>query len=412
MIQKAKQRAKLAPRREPYFTTLGKGRDVGFRRTDDGGTWIARLYDPATRKRTYKALGEFDGVAGDDVFGVASAAALAWFAFVEAGGETKSEVKYVREVCAAYVSWLRTEKRDATADDAEARFRLLVDNDPLGKTEFAKTNKTHFTKWRERLLTGKRVEAKRGARCRSKKPQPDRTRTPATCNRYMTALRAACNYGKDSLSLVTTDAAWLMPLKEIANANRSRKLDLTPDQRRKFIDAIPVELRAFVTVLAKLPLRPGTLARLTDRDFDSRSRVLTIPERDSEGHPMDKGHGARAFTVPVDVAALFRDNITKARFRQREPGPVLLCGRSNGQPWTKDEWKGPVKKAVRAAGLPEAATIYTLRHAAISDLVSDGLNIHAVAKIAGTSAAMIEKTYGHLRQKEVADALAKASNRI
>lgn len=39
---------------------------------------------------------------------------------------------------------------------------------------------------------------------------------------------------------------------------------------------------------------------------------------------------------------------------------------------------------------------YSLRHAAISELLVGGMDMHAVAKIAGTSTDMIDKHYGHL----------------
>ena len=39
---------------------------------------------------------------------------------------------------------------------------------------------------------------------------------------------------------------------------------------------------------------------------------------------------------------------------------------------------------------------YSLRHAAISELLVSGMDMHTVAKIAGTSTDMIDKHYGHL----------------
>jgi site-specific recombinase XerD len=41
--------------------------------------------------------------------------------------------------------------------------------------------------------------------------------------------------------------------------------------------------------------------------------------------------------------------------------------------------------------------IYTLRHCAITELIAGGMDSHLVAKIAGTSTAMIDANYGHLR---------------
>ena len=84
-----------------------------------------------------------------------------------------------------------------------------------------------------------------------------------------------------------------------------------------------------------------------------------------------------------------------------------LLARADGKAWNKDAWKGPVKEAVLSAALPEGTTAYTLRHSVISDLVHDGLDLLTVAQISGTSVAMIERHYGHLRSEVAASALAK-----
>jgi site-specific recombinase XerD len=78
-----------------------------------------------------------------------------------------------------------------------------------------------------------------------------------------------------------------------------------------------------------------------------------------------------------------------------------LLSRSGGQAWNKDAWKGPVKAAVQAAGLPPTTTAYALRHSVISDLVHEGLDL------SGTSVVMIERHYCHLRSEVAVTALAR-----
>ena len=65
-----------------------------------------------------------------------------------------------------------------------------------------------------------------------------------------------------------------------------------------------------------------------------------------------------------------------------------------------------MKEAAQAAGLPEGSTAYTLRHSVITDLVVAGLDLLTVAQLSGTSVAMIEKHYGHLRAEHARQALA------
>lgn len=79
----------------------------------------------------------------------------------------------------------------------------------------------------------------------------------------------------------------------------------------------------------------------------------------------------------------------------------------NGIAWNKDAWKDPLKLAAQKAGLPAETVAYSLRHSVITDLVHGGLDLLTVAQISGTSIAMTEKYYGHLRGDVAAVALAK-----
>ena len=80
------ERLRLPPRREPYFRTIQEGRALGYRRIEGkGGTWTARAYDPATRRREYRSLGAADDFMDADgveclTFAQAQEAARAWFA--------------------------------------------------------------------------------------------------------------------------------------------------------------------------------------------------------------------------------------------------------------------------------------------------------------------------------------------
>jgi integrase len=70
--------------------------------------------------------------------------------------------------------------------------------------------------------------------------------------------------------------------------------------------------------------------------------------------------------------------------------------RKGGARWDRNTWKGPIAAAAAAAKLSDHTTAYTLRHSTITDLVTTGLPLLTIAQISGTSAAMIERHYGHL----------------
>lgn len=63
--------------------------------------------------------------------------------------------------------------------------------------------------------------------------------------------------------------------------------------------------------------------------------------------------------------------------------------------------------AVKRAELPAGASLYTLRHSALTDMVAAGVDLLTTAKLGGTSVRMIEKHYAHLRADAAAAALEK-----
>ncbi|MFI8617673.1 hypothetical protein ACIGHN_19450 [Acidovorax sp. NPDC077693] len=77
----------MAPRREPYWIPLSKGRHVGYRKmSESSGTWVARYYDEGTRKKTYKALGDFSLQPDHQRYDLATQAATKWFEHIAKGG--------------------------------------------------------------------------------------------------------------------------------------------------------------------------------------------------------------------------------------------------------------------------------------------------------------------------------------
>ena len=192
---------------------------------------------------------------------------------------------------------------------------------------------------------------------------------------------------------LTADFAWRSKLRRIKNADQRRELYLDRGQRLKFIEDAPADLAAFLRGLCQLPLRPGALAKLKAGDFDRRLKVLKIGQ--------DKSGTDRWIKWP-DVTAVFFETA----FKDKLPTAPLLS-RADGKAWNKNAWKWPIKATVEAAKLPDGTTAYTLRHSVISDLAHDGQDLLTVAQTSGTSVAMIEPHYGHLRGEIAATALAR-----
>lgn len=375
-LSRVKERQALPARREPHWQRLRPGCFLGYRQSarEGAGTWIARAYDEDSRKYRIKALGDFGTLPVREQFAAAKKDAEAFANQVETGGVVKVET--VEEACRRYAK---------ANTEAEGRFKRYVYGDPLAKVKLDKLRRRHLLEWRERLETTPALVSRNKGDTTTTRP-----RAPSTVNRDMAVLRAALNKVL-APGAPDTEAAWQEALKPIRNADKQRTVYLDRKERKALLEACEAEARPFVEALCLLPLRPGAMAQLTVGDFDKRTGELSIG-KDKSGKP-------RRILLPQGAKALF----TK-QAKSKLPAAHLFT-RSNGAAWDKETWKHPIAAAVKAAGLPKAATTYTLRHSTITDLVRSGLPILTVAQISDTSVEMIERHYGHLNMPDAAAAL-------
>ena len=377
------EREKLKPRAgdEPYWQRLRQGCYVGFRpsRKKVGGTWFARVYNPDTNRNSRKRLGDYGTLSGHEIFNQAKLDAEIWAETVESGGERPRAIATVKDACVAYL-------QEKPGSIAEGVFRRHVDNDPIAKVKLDKLRRHHLRAWRKRL------EAAPALVSRNKSgDHQTKKRSKSTVNRDMVPLRAALGQVL-KLGAPNTDAAWQEALRPFKGADRRRGLYLDRHERKRLVDACDDVAAPFVKALCLLPLRPGALASLKVRDFDERTRSLNIG-RDKNGNP-------RQIAIPQIASAFVAEQL------EGKASDAPIFARSGGSEWNKDAWKYPIKEAVRAAGLPNATTAYTLRHSVITDLIRARLPILTVAQLSGTSVAMIEKHYGHLVRGDAEEALA------
>jgi len=377
------EREKLKPKAgdEPHWQRLRQGCYLGYRPSKKkvGGTWFARDYDSDKVRNVRKALGAYGLLSGHDVFKQAKADAESWAEMVESGGERQRDIVTVKDACDAYM-------KEKPGPIAEGVFRRHVYLDPIAHVKLDKLRRHHLRAWRKRLEDAPALVTRNKTGEKQTK-----VRAKATVNRDMVPLRAALRRIL-TMGPPNTDAAWQEAIKPIPNAGRRRELYLDKSQRRSLLEAASVDAKGFIKGLCLLPLRPGALADLKVRHFDTRTRTLTVG-KDKHGNP-------RQITVPP-VMATFVTEIVKGR-ASIEP----LFAQSDGSGWHKDAWKGPIKEAVIAADLPSAATAYTLRHSVITDLIRARLPILTVAQLSGTSVKMIEDHYGHLVRDDAESALA------
>lgn len=366
-ISRVQARAGLAPRREPHWKALERGRFVGYRLMSKAtaGAWLARYWDGT--KYHEKPLGDLAHLPESDRWAEAKRQAEEWFAHLKIGGATTPET--IKEACAEYAKRMREDGRENAAKDAEGAFRRLIDEDDLGKLDVTKAKPADFLAWRRRVM-------KHGAKTYT--------------NRKFTPVRAALRYAM-ARGIASSDFAWREALKPIeVDAQEGRRtLYLDPVQRKALLDAASDELKPLLKSWMLLPVRPGDIPNLRVKDLDARNALLKVSGKT----------GTR--DIPLPPAALEH---FKAMAQDKLPGAWLVA-RFDGRQWDRFAWREALRAAVKAAGLPKGVVAYTIRHSTISDLVVNGLDIMTVARLAGTSITMIDKHYGKLQQDRARDAL-------
>ena len=379
-------REALAARHAPYWLKVRAESHLGFRKTTatSMGAWIARYRDEGTGKYQLHSLGSLDKITGARRYDEAVKLAIQWFDHRSSGG-TSTSIN-VTEAWDRYIARLTSEGKTDAVKDAKARFRRWIEPDAkLSKTPILKLTAGQINDWRVKLASTPAIP-------QDKSKPSTKPRSASTLNRDMAVFKAVLNLALED-GHATTDAAWRTKLKPVKNATRRRDCYLDIDQRRALIAHAPPDLAAFIRGMALLPFRPGAVAALKVGDFDKRLGVLTVGK--------DKAGQDRKITLPPSTAAFFTE-----QSKGKLPG-AALCARENGAAWDKDSWKGPIKDAVIAAGLPAKATAYALRHSTITDLIGiHRLDTMTVAILSGTSIAMIEKHYGHLLHDRAATGLA------
>lgn len=366
-IHKATVRAKLTPRREPYWgVPLAPGRYIGYRKIDgERGSWIARARDEDGAQR-YNALGAVSDALD---YEAACKAAREWFAALDAG-VTRTEKYTVADACREYVEDRQREKGERCAFDANWRFSKYVLEAPIAKTDVVKLRAPAVKAWRDGLKL-----------------------TKAGANRVAATFKAALNLAVANRRVPASCAIEWRSVKQYRNADRRRDIYLDLAQRRALLDAATGAVRDLIEAAMLTGARPGELASALRSAYDGRTRTLKLTGKT----------GTRTIPLSPPAVTLF-ERLAKSKL----PSAALLA-RDDGEPWkrkaqprktglttTGAEWSDAVRTAAQAANLPHGTSLYCLRHSWITTAIQSGLSPLEVAKLTGTSLMMIDKHYGHL----------------
>ncbi len=371
-LSRARVRAALEPRKEPYWAApIRKGQHVGLRKISaQEASWIAR-YRAEGGIQEYKRLGllrpDFD-------FDQAKADAERWFREKAAGGAS-SDVVTVADACRAYLAELRAGKRETAAHDAERRFERTV----YGREAAARGIKEEVRK-----IAPHRIASVPLSKLTVTELKDWRNNLPAknlsTANRTLTVIKAALNLAvvNNPALLATKGLEWSAVVPHEIKEDTRRTLVLDLKQRRALLAAAVGLVRNLIEATSLTGARAGELTHAAVSQFKPRERKLILTGKT----------GSRTVDLSSAAVRLFK-RLAKGKAPDRH-----LLEREEGKPWGHSDWDEFVKDAAKLAKLSPKTCLYTLRHTWISEQLAGGMTTLDVARLAGTSLVMIERHYG------------------
>ena len=148
---------------------------------------------------------------------------------------------------------------------------------------------------------------------------------------------------------------------------------------------ISAEFGLYVEVHAATGARSGQIALLDVGDLDAGAEPrLMMPSS-------LKGRNRRTQTrKPMPITVALTKKLKQVTSGRTTDQPLLP---NSDKPWNAQLHRRRFAEAAKVAGLPDGATIYCLRHTAITRALLAGVPVRLVASSFDTSVAMIEKTY-------------------
>jgi integrase len=163
------------------------------------------------------------------------------------------------------------------------------------------------------------------------------------------------------------------------------------------VDAIAAELsidyQPIPAFAAATGLRPEEWAVLERRDIDRRAAIVSVRRTVSEGEVVELGKTSKSRRqVPLSRRALEALDGLKLRIATPLLFPSPRAEVLNLSNFRRREWA----PAVTASGVAKPARIYDLRSTFASNALAAGVTVFELARVMGTSVAMIERHYGAL----------------
>ena len=357
-IDSKTKRRSLAIRREPHWQKIQQGAHVGFRKTENGGTWHGR-YRPEGGKRVFDSFGDLAHIPDSEQYDEAIKLVQNW---IKSLGNEHHSGYTVKDAIDAYVEKRKIDNSDKSAKDAKQRlYKHAVPQ--LGNIKLNKLTMNHVKKFRDSLV-------------RLDSDEQDKLKSKDGANKLLSFLKAALNLAYKN-DIIGSDRAWKR-VESFKDVGTARKVFLTEKQVKQLYKHTEKSFHNLVKGALLTGARYGELITATVADLDIREGTLHLDGKTGKRDCYLSDEGLSHYKE------LSKDKLPAA----------LLHMRDDGDPWGRSHTFRPMKEAIKSAKLPKETTFYALRHTHISRALSAGVNIQVVAENCGTSVRMIEKHYG------------------
>jgi len=375
-------RVKLKAQHEPYWTSIGRGLYLGYRKGIKGSMWIARYYlDDKYKKQVIGIADDFRDSNNIDVFDYFQAQdKVRSFALHQAkqANTADKELLTINDVVEHYLAWFKAHRKSYTRTCLTFKAHVLPS---LGGLKIAKLTPQTIRTWHEHLINEpprlRSATAQKNYASIDHSPEGARKRK-ATANRILTILKAALNRAWQD-GLIASNEAWskVKPFQNV-NAPKIRYLELSECER--LINACEPDFRQLVRAALLTGCRYGELTKLKNGDFNG---TLHITET-KNGKPRH---------IPLtDEGVTFFEEMTAGRSKQEH---VFL--RDDGQPWGISHQSRRLKEACEIAKIKPEISFHVLRHTYGSLLASKGVPLQVIAELLGHSDTRItSRHYAHL----------------
>lgn len=232
---------------------------------------------------------------------------------------------------------------------------------------------------------------------------------------YCVAIKAAWNWATREGKLPANPLA-RYPNPPQPKADVSEATLMTEAEVKWFLEkSEPYGARSILDVLFATGARPGELCSATVSDYISSSKQLRL---------LNWKNGRKTNTSRIIPLSNHAAAIVASQCKKKHGSDPIFTGPENSA-WTPNrlqkiwrkirngEWramkggnfeqlsKDDAAKRKKQTAQRDFLSLYDLRHLWISDALQQGVPIATIAKMAGTSIKMIERTYGHFRNDDL-----------